>query len=90
MNFRGRCRGIGDWIYIGGWVLEEGALSVSDVLYRRNRSALWAPDTARAAAEPVARRMAELLGWDDARARAEVDALRGRMAADLSFAKGPR
>ena len=71
-------------------VLEEGALSVNDVLYRRNRSALWAPDTARAAAEPVARRMAELLGWDDARTRAEADALRGRMAADLAFAKDPR
>jgi len=71
-------------------VLEEGALSVNDVLYRRNRSALWAPDIARAAAEPVARRMAELLDWDDARTRAEADALRGRMAADLAFAGGSR
>ena len=66
-------------------VTEEGALSLEDVLYRRNRAALWAPAAAREAVVPVARRMASLLGWDDARSSVEIDAVRARMEADLAF-----
>jgi glycerol-3-phosphate dehydrogenase len=66
-------------------VCEEGAVTVEDVLYRRNRSAYWAPAVAREAVEPVARRMAGLLGWPDERVREEVSATRARLARDLEF-----
>ncbi len=66
-------------------VMQEAALTVEDVLYRRNRSAYWAPAVAPSAVEPVARRMAALLGWDEGRVRAEIEATRARMAADLAF-----
>jgi glycerol-3-phosphate dehydrogenase len=59
----------------------EGALHLDDVLERRTRLALTAPDRGLAAAEPVAAAMAEALGWSPERTRREVDAYRARVAA---------
>ena len=63
----------------------EGAATVEDVMYRRTRSALFAPDSCAASLERVAGRMAELLGWDAERTRRDVDAVRARLSADLAF-----
>jgi glycerol-3-phosphate dehydrogenase len=59
----------------------EGALHLDDVLERRTRTALTAPDRGLAAAEPAAEKMAGALGWRPARTRAEVEAYRARVAA---------
>jgi glycerol-3-phosphate dehydrogenase len=61
--------------------LAEGALHVEDVLERRTRLALTAPDRGLAAAAPVAALMAGELGWGADRARDEVEAWRARVAA---------
>jgi glycerol-3-phosphate dehydrogenase len=51
----------------------ERARRLDDVM--RRRTALWlAPDFGRRAAAPVAERMAQLLGWDEARTREELAA----------------
>ena len=59
----------------------EGALHLEDVLERRTRIALTAPDRGLAAAEPVAALMAGALGWSPERARDEVERYRARVAA---------
>src|SRR5205085_454084 len=59
----------------------EGALHLDDVLERRTRTALTAPDRGLSAAAPVAARMAAALGWSADRTRAEVEAYRARLAA---------
>jgi glycerol-3-phosphate dehydrogenase len=59
----------------------EGALHLDDVLERRTRLALTAPDRALAAAEPAAALMAGALDWSADRTRAEVEAWRARVAA---------
>jgi glycerol-3-phosphate dehydrogenase len=59
----------------------EGALHLDDVLERRTRLALTAPDRGLAAASPAAALMADALGWDGERARREADAWRARVAA---------
>jgi glycerol-3-phosphate dehydrogenase len=59
----------------------EGALHLDDVLERRTRLALTAPDRGLAAAGPAAALMADALGWTPERARAETDAWRARVAA---------
>jgi glycerol-3-phosphate dehydrogenase len=59
----------------------EGALHLEDVLERRTRLALTAPDRGLAAAAPAAALMAGALGWDAERTRAETDAWRARVAA---------
>ena len=51
-------------------VRREGATSVEDVLYRRTRTAFYEPQAAEKVAEVVAKRMGELLAWND-RQRAE-------------------
>ncbi len=66
-------------------VLNEGAARVEDVVYRRMRVALYEPETARRIVEPVAARMAELLGWNAQRTGEEAEQTRRRLAADLSF-----
>jgi glycerol-3-phosphate dehydrogenase len=53
-------------------VREEMALTLPDVLERRARLLLWAPDMGRGVAAGVAAFMGELLGWDAARQRGEV------------------
>ena len=59
----------------------EGALHLEDVLERRTRLALTAPDRGLAAAELAAALMAGALGWSAERTRDEVEAYRARVAA---------
>ena len=59
----------------------EGALHLDDVLERRTRLALTAPDRGLGAAAPAAALMAGALDWGPDRARREVDAWRARVAA---------
>jgi glycerol-3-phosphate dehydrogenase len=59
----------------------EGALHLDDVLERRTRLALTAPDRGLAAAAPAAALMAGVLGWDAERTREEVEGWRARVAA---------
>jgi glycerol-3-phosphate dehydrogenase len=72
--------------YLGAEVIHacthEGALRLEDVLARRTRLALTAPDRGLAAAAPAAALMAQTLGWSEARARAEVQAWEARIAAE--------
>jgi glycerol-3-phosphate dehydrogenase len=59
----------------------EGALHLEDVLERRTRLALTAPDRGLAAAEPAAALMATALGWTPERTRDELEGYRARVAA---------
>ncbi len=59
----------------------EGALHLEDVLERRTRLALTAPDRGLAAAGPAAALMAGELDWDEAQARREVERWHARVAA---------
>lgn len=68
------------------WSVEvEGALRLEDVHYRRTRAALYHPEAREAGLAPTARRMARLLGWDEARREAEIASVLERLAADLRF-----
>ncbi|HEY2635897.1 MAG TPA: glycerol-3-phosphate dehydrogenase C-terminal domain-containing protein, partial [Solirubrobacteraceae bacterium] len=60
----------------------EGALHVDDVLARRTRASIESWDRGLAAAEPVARLMAEVLGWDDDDVLREVQVYEARVAAE--------
>ena len=62
----------------------EGALHLDDVLERRLRLALTAPDRGLSAAAPAAELMAGVLGWSRERTRAEVAAWRTSVAARLA------
>src|SRR5204862_5981060 len=59
----------------------DGALHLEDVLARRTRLALTAPDRGLAAAAPAAALMADVLGWDAERTRREVDGWHAKVAA---------
>ncbi|HDN79854.1 MAG TPA: glycerol-3-phosphate dehydrogenase/oxidase [Chloroflexi bacterium] len=54
-------------------VEEEMALTLQDLLIRRTRIIYEAPDGGLQAAGEIARMMGELLGWDEARCRQEVE-----------------
>ncbi|WP_052710734.1 glycerol-3-phosphate dehydrogenase/oxidase [Pseudofrankia sp. DC12] len=60
----------------------EGARRLEDVLTRRTRISFEAPDRGLAAAGPVAELIAPVLGWDEARTRAEVELYEARVAAE--------
>jgi glycerol-3-phosphate dehydrogenase len=60
----------------------EGALHVDDVLARRTRISIESWDRGEAAAEPVARLMAEVLGWSEEETAREVETYRARVAAE--------
>jgi glycerol-3-phosphate dehydrogenase len=60
----------------------EGALHVDDVLARRTRISIESWDRGVAAARPVARLMAEVLGWSDAEIDREVTLYEGRVQAE--------
>ncbi len=62
--------------------LAEGALHLDDVLTRRTRVSIEAWDRGLAAAEPAARLMGEVLGWDDDRRAREIEHYRRRVAAE--------
>lgn len=70
-------------------VLHEGALHLDDVLARRTRVAIQCPDRGAAAAEPVARLMAEVLGWDEPKLQSEVSGYRARVEAELKANEQP-
>ncbi len=60
----------------------EGALHVDDVLTRRTRISIESYDRGVSAAEPVARLMGEVLGWDEERVAREVRHYRRRVEAE--------
>jgi glycerol-3-phosphate dehydrogenase len=70
-------------------VQQEAAATVEDVLYRRTRAALFEAEARNSIAEPIARRMAGLLGWSAEKAQSELAGARARLAADLDFADEP-
>jgi glycerol-3-phosphate dehydrogenase len=70
-------------------VVAEGALHLDDVLTRRTRISIETPDRGRAAAEPVARQMAELLGWSRRQLRREAAHYLARLDAELQAAEEP-
>jgi glycerol-3-phosphate dehydrogenase len=61
----------------------EGALHLDDVLTRRTRLSIETFHRGVACAEQVARLMAPVLGWSDARVQREVDEYRARVQAEL-------
>jgi glycerol-3-phosphate dehydrogenase len=63
-------------------VTHEGAQHLEDVLTRRTRISIEAWDRGLASAEPAAKLMAEVLGWDEETAAREVDLYRRRVAAE--------
>jgi len=67
----------------------EGALTLADVLERRTRLAIMAPDRGLAAAEPAAALMATQLDWSEARTRSELDAFRSLIAAQRAGERQP-
>ncbi|MFQ5556884.1 MAG: FAD-dependent oxidoreductase [Acidimicrobiales bacterium] len=68
------------------WAVEvDGAHDLEDVIYRRTRAAWYRPSEREALLAPVAERMADLLGWDDARGEKEIAAVRARFAEELAF-----
>ena len=68
------------------WAVQvEGAARVEDVIYRRLRTAYYVPGARDASVEPVADRMATLLGWDEERKHDEIAHTRARLTADLAF-----
>ncbi|MEZ5559568.1 MAG: glycerol-3-phosphate dehydrogenase/oxidase [Pseudomonadales bacterium] len=66
-------------------VLEEGAESLEDLLYRRLRVVWFLPAQLEALIEPCAERMARLCGWDDARRVREIGELRAQLRHDQAF-----
>ena len=60
----------------------EGALHLEDVLTRRTRISIEYPHRGVESAEPVARLMAEVLGWDEARINREVEVYTARVEAE--------
>lgn len=68
-------------------VTHEGALHLEDILHRRLRVAMEYDDRGLAAAECVARLVAEPLGWDDEAIRREVETFRDRVEAEMRAEK---
>ena len=67
----------------------EGALHLEDVLARRTRSSIESWDRGVAAAPVVARRMAEVLDWDDDAISREVEHYEARVAAERQSQRMP-
>jgi glycerol-3-phosphate dehydrogenase len=63
-------------------VTHEGAQHLEDVLTRRTRISIEAWDRGLASAEPAAKLMADVLGWDADTVAREVEIYRGRVAAE--------
>jgi glycerol-3-phosphate dehydrogenase len=67
------------------WAVErEGAANLEDLIYRRMRLPLYDLDP-RAAIEPLAERLGEALGWDQARRGEQIAHMQGRLDSDLAF-----
>jgi glycerol-3-phosphate dehydrogenase len=67
----------------------EGALHLDDVLVRRTRIAMEAADRGLAAADPVSRHLAAVLGWTEDQRLAEVEAYRSRVQAERTAETQP-
>lgn len=68
------------------WAIqEEGAHSLEDVLYRRTRAALYAPEETTKLVTPIANMMAQELGWSQTRLEKEVEHVEQLLAADVAF-----
>jgi glycerol-3-phosphate dehydrogenase len=67
----------------------EGALHLDDVLTRRTRISIETWDRGLEAAEPAARLMGEVLGWDEAETAREVEAYHARVAAERRSQEQP-
>ncbi|MDP9239518.1 MAG: glycerol-3-phosphate dehydrogenase/oxidase [Actinomycetota bacterium] len=67
----------------------EGALHLVDVLTRRTRISIETWDRGRAAAEPAAELMGEVLGWDAATRANELAHYRARIAAERESQRQP-
>lgn len=65
----------------------EGAMHLDDVLVRRTRVFMETPDAGAAAAEPAARIVGQVLGWDADRQSAEVDGYRSQREAERRAAR---
>ncbi len=65
----------------------EGALHLDDVLTRRTRISIETWDRGKAAAEPVARLMAEVHGWDEDTIEREVSHYHARVDAEIESQK---
>ncbi|AYY15233.1 glycerol-3-phosphate dehydrogenase/oxidase [Actinobacteria bacterium YIM 96077] len=63
-------------------VSDEGALHLDDMLTRRTRISIEYPHRGLDCAEPVARLMAETLGWDEKRVAQEIDVYSERVTAE--------
>lgn len=70
-------------------VLAEGALHLDDILTRRTRISIEAPDRGRACAAQVAELVAPLLGWDEAVTAREVEHYHARLDAELQSQEEP-
>lgn len=77
------------WAQIDLAADEEQAVHLDDVLVRRTHLFYKAADQGRAVAPAVAARLAERLGWDEARTRAEVQAYLDLADATIACARGP-
>ncbi|RBY80924.1 glycerol-3-phosphate dehydrogenase [Geodermatophilus sp. TF02-6] len=60
----------------------EGALHLDDLLARRTRISIETPHRGVESAEPVARAVAGVLGWDEQRIASEVDSYAARVEAE--------
>ncbi|MYB09282.1 MAG: glycerol-3-phosphate dehydrogenase/oxidase [Acidimicrobiia bacterium] len=68
------------------WAVQvDGALTLEDLIYRRTRAAWYTPVERDDLLAPAASLMGDLLGWDEARTAAEIDAVRARFASELQF-----
>ena len=67
----------------------EGARHLDDVLARRTRLSIETWDRGLAAAEPAARLVAAVLGWDDAQIAEEVEHYSRRVAAERESQRKP-
>jgi glycerol-3-phosphate dehydrogenase len=67
----------------------EGALHLDDVLARRTRIAMEAADRGLAAADPVSRHLAAVLGWTEEQRLREVEAYRARVQAEQAAEAQP-
>ncbi len=83
--------GADDYLYaeVRHAVTHEGAQHLEDVLTRRTRISIEAWDRGLASAEPAAKLMADVLGWDQDTVDREVDIYRRRVAAERESQEQP-
>jgi glycerol-3-phosphate dehydrogenase len=79
------------YLAVEAWyaVVAEGALHLDDVLTRRTRISIETVDRGRAAAEPVAKAMGDLLGWSGREVRREAAHYLERLDAELRAGREP-